>query len=193
MPESNGGDTGALGNASPGGMPKPPAVVPAVAFFLLAIHLGLRWHYGTLKDGLDAISLGLAITGLSPWIAAVIQSLKFGGVEVYFREVQREVRRQGLELKHTRFLLSRFIPESEVQHLLRLGGTEPFLMPADGGLQGEFQHLFYQGLVKPRSSSQKKGFLPKAPPGQDIRDHYEVTDVGREYLALRVEVDPLPR
>jgi hypothetical protein len=167
-------------------------VIPTVCVVLLAIHISLRWHYGTLNDGLDAITLGLAVTGLSPWIAAVIQSLKIAGVEVSFREVEQEVRRQGLELRHTKFLLSRFIPESELRHLLRLSGSEPFLMGEGHNFQGELQHLFYQGLLKPKNSSVTKGFLPKVPPGEDIRDHYEMTDIGRQYLAMRLEADKLP-
>jgi hypothetical protein len=60
--------------------------------------VGLRLEYGTMKDGLDAIALGLFVIGLSPFIATGIKSLKFGGVEINFQEIKERVDREETEL-----------------------------------------------------------------------------------------------
>ena len=72
--------------------------IGGISAILLAIHVALRVEYGTMKDGLDAIALGLVVIGLSPFIATVIKSLKFGGVEVSFQEVKERVDRQETEI-----------------------------------------------------------------------------------------------
>jgi hypothetical protein len=73
-------------------------LIGGISALLLVIHMALRIGYGTMKDGLDAVALGLIVIGLSPFIATVIKSLKFGGVEVSFQEVKERVDRQETEI-----------------------------------------------------------------------------------------------
>jgi hypothetical protein len=55
-------------------------IISAVSWLMLAVHIFLQFHYGELKGGLDAVSVGLIAFGLSPWIARILESFKFGGV-----------------------------------------------------------------------------------------------------------------
>lgn len=80
-----------------------PWIISIVCLILLGAHIALRSYYGTMKDGFDAITLGLAIVGLSPWIATILKSIKVGGVEVEFlrqrvNEQERHIEQQGKAL-----------------------------------------------------------------------------------------------
>ena len=54
-------------------------LISGVCLVLLVIHLTAKVIYGGIKDGLDAVALGLTAVGLSPWIAHILESFKFGG------------------------------------------------------------------------------------------------------------------
>ena len=180
MDDTSDDDSAAIPDAS-------PRIITIVCATLLVAHVSLRLYYGTLKEGLDAVALGLTVMGLSPWIAAIIKSLRFGGVEVTFQEVQRQVKEQGLELRHTRFLLAQLIPEWEVRHLMKFDAREPFVMD-DPAIQGQLQHLFYMGFIRSRAHpEQRTGFLDKVPLDADVHEYCEITTTGRKYLKISRE------
>ena len=96
-------------------MPGWPAwLISSVCLVLLAAHLALRVIYGDLKDGLDAVAIGIAAVGLSPWLGKAIDSIKIAGAEVKFA---RQFQRQDREIRQLQFLIANFLTRWEAQHL----------------------------------------------------------------------------
>jgi hypothetical protein len=80
---------------------------------------------GDLKDGLDAVALGLIAIGLSPWIARVFKSLESGGLKMEFTQAQTQLDQQKRAIEAMSFMLTRFLPFWELHHLQALvDGTE---------------------------------------------------------------------
>jgi hypothetical protein len=87
---------------------KPVWIISVVSGLLLVVHLLLRFQYGGLQGGLDAIALGLIVIGLSPWIARVIETLEIGGMNIKF--VQAQLDKQKREIDAISFMLTHFLP-----------------------------------------------------------------------------------
>ncbi len=122
-------------------------VIPGACAVLLAFHFGLRFSNATMKDGLDAIALGLAIVGLSPWIANAVKLVKLGGMEVQFQEMKQKVEKQGTEIDQLRFLIRNFVAKWELLHLQKLASGEIYLInnaTASPSFEGELR-------VRPRT------------------------------------------
>src|SRR4051812_24754760 len=101
-------------------------IITAACAVLLCVHVALRFYNKKLADGLDVVALGLAIVALSPWIATIFKSLKFGGMEVQFQQVKSKVAAQGLEIEQLKFLIMNFLPKWELAHMTNLAAPEPF-------------------------------------------------------------------
>ena len=115
---------------------------------LLAVHLYLKARYGDVRDRLDAVSLGLTVVGLSPWIARVLESAKFSGVEFKFRQ---ELDKQRSEIDTLRFLVASLVSMYEMEHLKKLESKAEFTIdkgnyPED--FQREIRHLRDLGLIE---------------------------------------------
>jgi hypothetical protein len=181
----------------------PSWVITAVCAVLLVVHLILRFSYGTMKDGLDAIALGLAVVGLSPWIARVVKTMKFGGVEVSFQEVKEEVRRQGekverqgSEIEQLRFLIEHLLPQWEVQHLKYLADSGPFEVDLDHTsreFEGELRHLRGLGLIEHTGDATLSSFMHSGGRTKNVKDYFRLTSKGREYLKYREQSGAVTR
>ena len=76
-----------------------------------------------------ALLLGSYALGLSPWIARVIQSFKFGGVEVSLRE---QIEEQKHDIEALKFLFTNFLGPYEIySHLESLANHVPFEVDVD--------------------------------------------------------------
>lgn len=179
---------------NPGGRTFSARIVTIVCGVLLGIHLWLRFSNRNTKDGLDAIALGLVVVGLSPWIALIVKTLKFGGIELSFQDVQTQVKRQGAEIEQLKFLISHFLPVWEIEHMRNLLGNKPFYMDLDrlpAGFEGELRHLrylrFIDNVVPGRGTTETLQGLPRK---RDLREDFKVTDAGQRYLKYLEEVQP---
>jgi hypothetical protein len=159
--------------------------ITAVSAVLLATHIILRFHSGSMKEGLDAIALGLAVVGLSPWIASIIKTLKFGGVELSFQEVQARVEKQGADIRQLQFLISNFLPRWELEHLKNLASEKQFIVDLDAvspAFEAELRHLRSVGFIDHTKMGGIGEFIRGEPRTKNVRDYFNITDIGREYL-----------
>lgn len=156
-----------------------------VAFSAAASCLVLAHHW--LK--FDAVGLGLIVVALAPWLAAFVQSAKLpGGWEFQFREVKEQQQRQGQEIARLKFLLEGFLTGDELRHLQRLTRDEPFLVRFDATskyFEAELRRLRALGLVSNPPGKGVRSLLVDDGQARDVRDHFCITEKGREYLALR--------
>jgi hypothetical protein len=85
-------------------------IISGVCILLFIIHIGLQLRAGDLTK-LDPIAIGIAVIGLSPWIARILSSAKFAGIELRFLE--KKVNEQGNDLETIKFLVAHFLSASE--------------------------------------------------------------------------------
>ncbi len=166
----------------------PTWVVSFVCGILLVVHLSVKTLFGTIKDRLDIIALGLIVVGLSPWLATIIKSLKVGGVEVNFQEVEKKIDQQGDEIKRLKFLITHLIPEWEYQHLASLASSEPFIVNLDQTpreFESELRHLRAMGFIYHKNKFSISEFAQKGERVKNVSEYFGLTDSGRELLDYR--------
>jgi hypothetical protein len=159
--------------------------ISAVCAVLLAMHITVRFWYGSMKDGLDAIALGLTIVGLSPWIASIIKTFKFGGFELSFQEVQARIEKQSADIRQLQFLISNFLPRWELEHLRNLTSEKPFIVDlskASPAFEAELRHLRSVGFIEHTKFGGITEFIRGEPRIKNAQDYFHITDTGREYL-----------
>ncbi len=87
-----------------------------------------------------------------------------------------------------RFLRNDYITEFEAIHLTELAADRPYHVNLHPGFLRELQNLLGLGLIQRRPA---RGFrtLERAPEPRDVKEHFEITDAGRRYLAMRDALD----
>lgn len=164
--------------------------ISVVCGALLVIHLALRFYYGSMKDGLDAVALGLAVVGLSPWIARIITTLKFGGVEVSFvQALQAGLQKQGSEIEQLRFLITKYLPVWELQHLRNLVDESKFEVNLDKTspqFEGELRHLRSLNFIEHRTDKHGHvtitNFFKQDLRKKDVGEYFKATSDGRKFM-----------
>jgi len=138
----------------------------------------------------DAITIGLLIVVILPWLSTLIESAELpGGWKVTFREIQAEQKQQRSDLDTLKFLVSHFVTDDELAHLKKLsqGDLFPFKVSAETGFfEKELRRLRALGLI---AGHPGKGIGSLLKQGGDVKEHFFVTDRGMEYLRLREQVE----
>jgi hypothetical protein len=160
-------------------------IISGVCILLFIIHIGLQLRAGDLTK-LDPIAIGIAVIGLSPWIARILSSAKFAGIELRFLE--KKVNEQGNDLETIKFLVAHFLSASELKWLNRFLTSENFIIRTDhfaDEFKAEIRHLRGLGFIThyPDMGLRK---MYEGPAGErNVHAHFHITDSGRKYLSLR--------
>lgn len=154
------------------------------AILLLIIHL--VWP----QLQIDAITLGLALFAALPWLPAVLESAELpGGWKVEFRELAAQQSKQQSDIDTLKFLVGHFVSDYELNHLRRLASAEPFTIKKDNSssfFENEMRRLRALGLI---AGYPGKGIRSLFQSDGDVKQHFYITENGREYLKLRQQVD----
>ena len=116
-------------------------------------------------------------------IRKMIHTLGFSETRtsIQIRAVQEEQVRQGADLQTIlQFLLQNFISGYELIHLKKLATGEPFPFKKSDTFEKELRSLLSLGLIARRPN---KGIRSLFAAGDDVRNHLEITDRGKWYLA----------
>jgi hypothetical protein len=116
-------------------------------------------------------------------IRKTIRALGFSETKtsIQIRAVQEEQVRQSTDLQTIlRFLLQNFITGYELVHLKKLATGEPFIFNRSDAFAEELRRLLALGLIARRPN---KGIRSLFSAGDDVRNHLEITDRGKWYLA----------
>jgi hypothetical protein len=169
----------------------PRLVISAVALTLIVVKL--------VRPGahIDAVVLGLLALAAIPWLSDVIQSAKVGDFSIEFK-VDRLARRQdrqrllqeeqGKEIRQLRFLVSNFANPAEVMHLTKLAGGTPFPVIKDGTFSYFKEELHRLRGLQLIEGQEGRGLRSMESQGGDVKDHFKITDKGRELLRHLAEV-----
>jgi hypothetical protein len=166
------------------------AAVSGVAFLALALHLLSE------RTRLDTTGLVLVFLALLPWLASVISRAELpGGWKLEFQAVKTEQRRQAQEIDALKFLVSNFLMESECRHLEGLTSDKPYYVRRDGTtsyFEMEMRRLRALGFIQGRPDRGVRSLLKEIAESRgkavDVKDHFEITARGRDYLRLRAEM-----
>lgn len=137
----------------------------------------------------DAVVLGLALVAILPWLPELIESASFpGGWMVKFREMQERQDRQDNELAALKFLTKHLLTDHELEHLTQLARDTAIMHrkgPTSWFLERELRHLRDLGFIAERPGRGIDTFFYSADSmDTDLRDHFQVTNKGIEYLRL---------
>ncbi|MEM9448848.1 MAG: hypothetical protein AAGA75_09955 [Cyanobacteria bacterium P01_E01_bin.6] len=137
----------------------------------------------------DVITNVLFVVALIPWLSPFLKSAELpGGWKFDFARVQEQQAIQSKEIDRLKFLLEGFLTEDELEHLRRLNRKEAFMVMVDGTtkyFEAELRRLRALGLI---SNPQGRGIgtlLRSDGSQRDVREHFFITDKGKEYLKLR--------
>jgi hypothetical protein len=150
--------------------------VSAVAAGLLIFDLVDRGH-------VDGWAIALLAFAALPWFWEVIETISFPGGGVRFRQLVDAQKSQGEDIRTLQFLIAHLLTRDERAHLDKLAARAPFPIAQDAPepFFTEMHHLRALGFV---SGLPDKGIASMRSERGDVRNHFEITDVGREYLRL---------
>jgi hypothetical protein len=152
-------------------------VITGAALGLLAA------HFVSPRLQFDAFTLGLAGLAVLPWLSSVLESAKFGQLEVKFREVERKQDEQRKKLDDAlAFLARNFVTDDELVHLQKLAARTPFPFNKCAPFEAELRRLLALGLIGRRPG---KGMRSLFKDGDDVQHHLEITAQGTAYLEHR--------
>ncbi len=111
-------------------------------------------------------------------------------LELVDRKIERVEVRQGKQeqdIKLLRFFIANFVGKYELLHLERLERGKPYpFKSVPWTFEAELVNLRSRGLI---NHFEGKGIVEMKKDGKgDLNDHFEITDLGREYLKLRREL-----
>lgn len=130
-----------------------------------------------------------AVGPASDNIRKMIHTLGFSEtrMSIQIRAVQEEQVRQGDDLQTIlQFLLQNFISGYELVHLKKLATDEPFPFKKSDTFEKELRRLLSLGLIARRPS---KGIRSLFAAGDDVRNHLEISDRGKWYLAHLADIE----
>lgn len=164
--------------------------VTAIALLALILHMSSQ------STRLDTPALVLVFIALLPWLAAVISRAELpGGWKLEFQQVKTEQNRQAREIDALKFLVANFLTEAECRHLLGLASEKPYHARRDGTtvyFEMELRRLralgFIQGLPDHGVRSLLKAMSDAGGKEVNVKEHFEITARGRDYLRLRGEM-----
>ena len=155
--------------------------VSAVAAGLLIFDLIDRGH-------VDGWAIALLAFAALPWFWEVIETVSFPGGGVRFRQLVDTQERQADEIRTLQFLITHLLSQDERAHLEKLATRTPFPITDDAPepFFSEMHRLRALGFVR---GLPDKGIGSMRTERGDVRNHFEITDVGQEYLRLVARTD----
>jgi hypothetical protein len=153
-------------------------------------------HLVSDKTKLDTAGLVLVFIALLPWLASVISRAELpGGWKLEFQAVKTEQQRQAQEIDALKFLVANFLTEPECRHLEGLASDQPYCARRDGTttyFEMEMRRLralgFIQGLPDHGVRSLLRAMTDAGGKEINVKEHFEITARGRDYLRLRTEM-----
>lgn len=167
----------------------PRLVVSAAALTLIIVKAARP------STQIDAVTLGLLALAAVPWLSDVIQSATMGGFSIEFKRLERRQDRQGQlqeeqgkEIRQLRFLVANFASPAEFAHLTKLASSEPFPVNKDGTYGYFRQELHRLRELQLIQGQPGKGLRSMDSEGGDVKDHFKITDNGKELLSWLADV-----
>jgi hypothetical protein len=173
--------------------------VTAGALALLAVKLVLQSVLPNLKLD-DALSVGLLIVAVLPWLSQLLTSAKLpGGWEFVFREIkEKQEEQEGIllnqqeQIQALRTAVRGIVTKYELDKLVGLSKDGPFLCKYSDDMFDELRRLRALSLIRHHDGT---GLAQMARDHKDkdhqfdLRRYFYITEEGRNYLKIRADMD----
>jgi hypothetical protein len=152
------------------------------AIVLLVIHLFVP------EIRIDDTTIYLLVIAIVPWLASIFDAFELpGGWKVSFRAMQDKQQRQATDIATLKFLIANFLTKAELGHLNKLDAQDPFSFHFSSSFEDELRRLRALGFI---AGLPAKGVRTlQADAGGDVKNHFAITERGREYLKLRRQAE----
>jgi hypothetical protein len=154
--------------------------------YLIAIPFNLLKHKFEPVDLALLVALLLFNSGFIQRVGKLVIGSK--GLELELEKVQIEQKKQQVEISTLRFLITYYVTEKEIVHLRKLARREAFPYKKNSSFESELRRLRSLDFIRNLSGKTVGGM----PTEGDVRDYFEITDKGNEYLRLRQDLDIEP-
>jgi hypothetical protein len=169
--------------------------VTAGALVLLTVKLVLQSQYPSLKLD-DALSVGLLIIAILPWVSQLLSSAKLpGGWEFVFRELKENQQKQAgvlldqqAQILALRTAVRGIVTKYELDKLVGLSKDGPFLCKYSDDMIDELKRLralnlasHHEGTGVAQLARDNKGKDQQF----DLKRYFYITEEGRKYLTIR--------
>ena len=139
----------------------------------------------------DAITAGLIMLAVLPWLHPIIKSIEvtgLGKLELKVEEVKQSQALLQEQVDGLRFLVGGFVTQWELNHLTKLATGGPFQYSRGSGKDDRFINEIIRmrdfGLISKRIEYA----LHDIPLKGDLKDYVDLTERGRTYLMLRQQL-----
>lgn len=137
----------------------------------------------------DAWVVGLFLVAATPWLSMLVQSVKVPGIDVQFREVKEEQKRQGDDIKALQFLVANFVVPHDYQVLQNFADEKGVVQVDDTNAPRLFttvNRLKELRFLAPTALWAEAASKVTATEWKgDMKALFTVSELGREYLRLR--------
>jgi hypothetical protein len=150
--------------------------------YLAAIPFDLLKRKFDLVDAAVFVALLIFNSSLLKRLGKLVIGSK--GVELELQEVKIEQKRQRVEIITLRFLITSYVTEKEMVHLTKLASKDPFPYKKNSSFESELRRLRSLNFIRNFSGKTVGGM----PTEGDLRDYFELTPKGSEYIQLRQDL-----
>jgi hypothetical protein len=169
-------------------------VILLAVSYLIAIPVGLIG--GPQRLGTPEIILAAALLIALAFAAQTdytITDLTFGsgGVSAHFRKIEAGLSDLEAEVRALQVSLTGLVTKWELIHLRNLASAGPAIVRFGNIMQGELTHLDAMEFIRPTGPGGLNALRDNHGSGLDdfdMKDYVEITQEGREYLALREQL-----
>lgn len=148
---------------------------------LIALILHLL-RYGGIQ--FDNYSIILFVLVLIPFLSFIFEKATLpGGWNLEFRKIQRQQRIQSQEIENIRFLFFHFVSDYEKEHLRKLNSSNRFAYEFRPSFEEELRRLLALELIDRHPARGIRSAQRDTSPGNDLKEHFYITDKGKDYLA----------
>lgn len=135
----------------------------------------------------DTPALILFFLFLSPWFPFIFEKATLpGGLNLEFRKIKEQQYIQSKEIDNLNFLLLHFITDYEKNHLQKLNSSNRFTYEYKSIFEEELKRLLALELIKRHPGKGIRSFKKDKRWDNDLKEHFYITDKGKDYLA-RIE------
>ena len=150
--------------------------------YLAAIPFDLLKRKFDLVDAAVFVALLIFNSGFLKRLGKLVIGSK--GIELELQEVKIEQKKQRIEINTLRFLITSYVTEKEMVHLTKLANKEPFLYKKNAYFESELRRLRSLDFIRNLTGKTVGGM----PAEGDLRDYFELTPKGSEYIQLRQDL-----
>ncbi len=132
----------------------------------------------------DTPALILFFLFLTPWLSIILEKATLpGGLNLEFRNIKEQQYIQSKEIDNLNFLLLHFITDYEKNHLQKLNSSNRFKYEYKPIFEDELKRLLALELIKRHPGKGIRSFKKDKRWDNDLKEHFYITDKGKDYLA----------